>query len=100
MYLRLWEIIVNRLNLRGAAFDFRDIDVTMQRNLPTDRDKSIDRAVKMKNSGLFADETCVAESQVEVDPADERKKLEAQEAAEYERMKARSMEAVTDDDGA
>lgn len=100
MYLRLWEIIVNRLNLRGAAFDFRDIDVTMQRNLPTDRDKSIDRAVKMKNSGLFADETCVAESQVEVDPADERKKLEVQEAAEYERMKARSMEAVTDDDGA
>jgi len=100
MYLRLWEIIVNRLNLRGASFDFRDIDVVMQRNLPTDRDKSIDRAVKMKNSGLFADETCVAESQVEVDPSDERKKLEEQESAEYERMKARSAEAVMDDDGA
>lgn len=90
-YLRLWEIITNRLNLKGAAYDFRDIDITMQRNLPTDRDKSVDRAVKMKNSGLFSDETCLSESQIEVDPADELKKVAAQEEAEYELMASRGM---------
>lgn len=91
-YLRLWEIITNRLNLKGAAFDFRDIDIIMQRNLPTDRDKSVDRAIKMKNSGLFSDETCLSESQVEVDPADELQKVAAQEETEYQLMKSRNVD--------
>lgn len=97
-YLRMWEIITNRLNLKGGSFDFRDIDITMQRNLPTDRDKSVDRAVKMKNSGLFSDETCLAESQIEVDPADEIKKVAAQEQAEYELMMSRSAITEGEDD--
>lgn len=91
-YLRLWEIITNRLNLKGAAYDFRDIDIIMQRNLPTDRDKSVDRAIKMKNSGLFSDETCLSESQVEVDPADELQKVAAQEETEYQLMKSRNVD--------
>lgn len=90
-YLRLWEIITGRLNLYGASFDWRDIDIKMNRNLPTDRDKSIDRAAKMKNSGLFADETCIAESQIEVDPADEIAKVEAQEEVEYQKMASRGL---------
>ena len=97
-YLRLWEIITNRLNLKGDAYDFRDIDITMQRNLPTDRDKSVDRAIKMKNSGLFSDETCLSESQIEVDPADELRKVSAQEQAEYELMASRGMNQENDND--
>lgn len=96
-YLRLWEIITGRLNLRGASFDWRDIDIGMTRNLPTDRDKSIDRAVKMKNSGLFSDETCITESQVEVDPADEIAKVEAQDEAEYQKMASRGLTEGFDD---
>ena len=33
----------------------------MQRNIPTDKDKSINRAATMKTSGLFSDETCISE---------------------------------------
>lgn len=90
-YLRLWEIITNRWNTREGGYDFRDIDIVMQRNLPTDRDKSIDRAVKMHNSGLFSAETCIAESQVEVDPVDEITKVKQEEEAEYELMASRGM---------
>lgn len=91
-YLRMWELICGRLNLRGASYDFRDIDIVLNRNVPTDRDKSIDRAVKMNNSGLFSAETCITESGVEVDPAEEIKKAAAEEEAEYELMMSRTGE--------
>lgn len=89
-YLRLWEVITNRLNLKGGNYDFRDIDIIMQRNIPTDKDKSIARAAMMKSSGLFSDETCINESQVEVDAADEIERRNAEETAEYEKFTARN----------
>lgn len=85
-YLRLWELIAGRLNLKGDSFDFRDVQITMQRNVPTDKDKSIDRAVKMKNSGLFSAETCIGESTVEVDAAEELSKVAAEEQADYDKL--------------
>ena len=90
-FLRLWELICGRINLKSNTnFDFRDIVITMQRNIPTDKDKSIDRAVKMKNSGLFSSETCINESTVEVDAAEELEKVAAEEQADYDRTLERA----------
>lgn len=86
-YLRLWELITSRLNLKGAAFDFRDIDIRFNRNVPTDKDKSIARAVQMKSSGLYSDETCINESHVEVDAEEELARRDAEEDSDYERLK-------------
>lgn len=94
-YLRLWEIITSRLNekrgLRGLEpFDFRDIDIVMQRNIPTDKDKSIARAVQMKQSGLFSDETCINESQVEIDAKEEIARRDTEEQEDYEKIRERN----------
>lgn len=89
-YLRLWEIITNRLNLKGESFDFRDIDILMQRNIPTDKDKSIDRAARMKSSGIFSDETCINESQVEVDPREEATRIEMEQEEDFKKMQERA----------
>lgn len=97
-YLRLWEIITNRLNekrsLKGKSnFDFRTIDIVMQRNLPTDKDKSISRAAQMKQSNLFSDETCINESQIEVDAKEEIERRKQEEQAVYEEIKIRNAES-------
>ena len=97
-YLALWELICGRLAKKGRKFDFRDIDVVMQRNIPTDKDKSINRAATMKTSGLFSDETCISESQVEVDPAEEIAKRDAEAAANYELAVERAKELGNEDD--
>ena len=89
-YLRLWEMITARLNLKGADFDFRDIDIRITRNVPTDKDKSIARAVQMKSSGLYSDETCINESQVEVDAREELARRDAEEASDYARIRKRA----------
>ena len=70
----------------------------MQRNIPTDKDKSINRAATMKTSGLFSDETCISESQVEVDPAEEIAKRDAEAAANYELAVERAKELGNEDD--
>ncbi|PWL41396.1 MAG: hypothetical protein DBY45_10305 [Clostridiales bacterium] len=101
-YLRLWEIITNRLNLKGANFDFRDINIVMQRNIPTDKDKSISRAATMKSSGLFSDLTCINESQVEVDAQEELERRDQETEKDYETMLKRNHQnpqEESDDDG-
>ena len=91
-YLRLWEIITNRLNLKGEKFDFRDINIVMQRNIPTDKDKSIARAANMKSSGLFSDLTCINESQVEVDAQEELERRDQETERDYEMMLKRNQQ--------
>jgi Phage portal protein, SPP1 Gp6-like. len=97
-YLRLWELIVNRLNLKAGTekYDFRDIDIIMQRNVPTDRDKSIERAAKMKSSGLFSDETSINESGIEVDAKTEIDRRVYEENEQYETVSARMTEQSDD----
>lgn len=89
-YLRLWEIITSRLNLKGGGFDFRDIDIVMQRNLPTDKDKSLARASQAYQAGLISQETAINESQIEVDPVEEIKRIQAEGDAAYQKAVERS----------
>lgn len=92
-YLRLWEIVTNRLNLKGADFDFRDIEIVMQRNIPTDRDKSIDRAIRLKTSGLSSHQTALDESSLEVDAVEEIERIDAEQDRDFERIQQRNRES-------
>lgn len=82
-YLRLWEIITNRLNLIDKRYNFRDIQITLQRNIPTDKDKSIARGISLFKSGAVSQETAINEMQIEVDAKDEIKRVKAEKDAEY-----------------
>lgn len=90
-YLRLWEIITNRLNLKGANYDFRTIDITFNRNIPTDKDKSIARAVSAKNGGLVSTETAIILSDIEVDPKRELERIEQEADSDYEKLQVRGL---------
>ena len=57
-YLRRWELIFNRLNLKnGTDFDFRDIEVELPKNLPANDDELITSMLKLK--GTISDQTIV-----------------------------------------
>ena len=81
--LRLWEIITNRLNLKGENFDFRDINITLQRNIPTDKDKSLERALNAYKGNLISQETALNESQLEVDAKEEMERLRRETEEDY-----------------
>lgn len=99
--LRLWELISSRLNLSGEKFDFRDVVITLQRNVPTDKDKSLNRAISAYSSGLVSQETALNESQIEVNARDEIERQKAEENEDYSAMKKRndSFDNSEDDSG-
>ena len=94
--LRLWELITGRLNLKGENFDFRDIDIKLQRNIPTDRDKSLSRAIDAYRGGLISQETAINESQIEVDAKDEMERQKTEQEEDFETMKKRNEELRTE----
>jgi SPP1 family phage portal protein len=57
-YLRRWELVFDRINLKkNTDYDFRDIQVKLYRNLPTDKYTETDSALKLR--GLVSDETVI-----------------------------------------
>lgn len=97
--LRLWEIITSRLNFKGAQFDFRDIQIQLQRNIPTDKDKSIDRAVRAYSGGLVSQETAINMSGLDVDAKEEMERQEAEQEADYQKSMKRQQENPDNDQG-
>ena len=89
-FLRLWEIITNRLNIKGGNFDFRDIDIVMARNIPTDKDKSLERALRAYQGGLLGQEDALNESQLDIDAKDAMRRQQAEEDEDYMRTYARN----------
>jgi hypothetical protein len=80
---RLWEIVTNRINLKNdTAYDFRNIDIKFQRNIPTDKDKDIERAVKARTAGIASLETAITMSGVEVDAEAEAARIRADKSDE------------------
>lgn len=56
--LRRWEIILNKFNKeKGKQYDFRDIEIELQRNIPTDTNSATDIALKLR--GLLSDKTVI-----------------------------------------
>lgn len=90
--LRLWEVITNRLNLKGAQFDFRDIQIKLQRNIPTDVDKSLSRATSAYGSGLVSQETAINIAALDLDAQEEMERQKAEQDADYQESLKRAKE--------
>lgn len=57
--IRRWEIILNKFNKdKGKHYDFRDIEIKLQRNIPSDETSKTTNAMKLR--GLLSDETVIS----------------------------------------
>ena len=87
-YLRRWELIFNRINLKkGTKFDFRDIVIDIPKNLPSNNDELIDSMLKLKE--LISEQTIVEKLGYNYLSEKEKKDLEAEDSItkNIERMK-------------
>lgn len=75
--LRRWEIILNKFNKeKGKKYDFRDIEITLQRNVPTD--KNTETNIWMKLRSILPDETIISNLPFDLDPQSELEKMKKQ----------------------
>ena len=83
-YLRRWELIFNRINLRkNTKYDFRDVNVVLEKNMPTNTSEIIGNWLKLR--GLISDETIIERLPLDLDPISEKNKMEEQTNEEMER---------------
>lgn len=82
--LRRWEIILNKFNKeKGKYYDFRDIEITLQRNVPTDKGTETDRWLKLR--GLLSDETLISNLPDDLDAQSELDKMDKQNEVNMEK---------------
>ena len=82
--LRRWEIIIDRINKRKhKSYDFRNIKIDLQRNLPTDKDTETARALKLR--GLLSDASIIGMLPDDLDSNSELEKVEKQNQANMEK---------------
>lgn len=77
--LRRWELIFNKFNKdKGKDYDFRNVEVTLQRNMPSDSSSETIRALSLRD--LLSDETVIGMLPDDLDPKNEiaKKKAESQ----------------------
>ena len=56
--LRMWRMITDRINIKKSKqYDFRDIEVILTRNLPTDTESVVNAWLKLR--GLLSDKTVI-----------------------------------------
>ena len=76
--MRRWELIFGRINLKkNTKYDFRDVQVKLYRNLPTDKYTETDSALKLQ--GLLSDERVISMLPQELDPISELQKKSNQD---------------------
>ncbi len=79
-YLRRWELILNKINKeKNKKYDFRDIEVKLLRNLPSDTKSETDRALALRD--ILSDESVIAMLPDDLDPINEinKKKQESKD---------------------
>lgn len=76
-YKRRWELVFNRYNLKGQKFDFRDIKITLNKNLPNNINEVIDMYMKLR--GLISDDTIIERLPLDLDANSEDAKVQEQE---------------------
>ena len=82
-YKRRWELIFGRKNIKGAKFDFRDIKITLNKNLPANENEVIDMYMKLR--GLISDETIIERLPLDLDANSESTKVEEQEQEDLDK---------------
>ena len=56
--LRMWRMITDRINIKKSKqYDFRDIEIILTRNLPTDTESVVNAWLKLR--GLLSDKTVI-----------------------------------------
>ena len=74
---RRWRIILDKFNKeKGKSYDFRDIEIKLNRNLPSDRATDITNALKVR--GLLPDETIINLLNMDLDASNELAKMDKQ----------------------
>lgn len=74
---RRWRIILEKFNKeKGKSYDFRDIEVKLNRNLPSDKATDIANALKVR--GLLPDETVINLLNLDLDATSELAKMDLQ----------------------
>ena len=79
--LAMWENITDRINLKkNTNYDFREIQIDLERNLPTDKDSMVEMALKLRE--VLSDETVLGMLPFDIDVESElaKKEEEAQES--------------------
>lgn len=74
---RRWRIILEKFNKeKGKTYDFRDIEIKLNRNLPSDKATDITNAMKVR--GLLPDETVINLLNLDLDATSELTKMDLQ----------------------
>lgn len=82
--LRRWEVILNKFNKeKWKHYDFRDIEVKLQRNIPSDRATDITNALKVR--GLLCDESVINLLNMDLDAQSELSKMDLQNQENIEK---------------
>lgn len=82
--LRMWEMITNRINLKkNKEYDFRDIEVILVRNLPTDTESVVNAWLKLR--GLLSDKTVIEHLPYDLDSEAELAEMDMQNEANIEK---------------
>lgn len=79
-YKRRWELVFDRLNLKGTQYDFRDITITLNKNLPANENEVVDMYMKLR--GLISDETIIDRLPLNLDSKSEEGKMDEQNEKE------------------
>lgn len=93
-YKRRWELIFGRINLKGNDYDFRDIKISLNKNLPANENEVVDMYMKLR--GLISDETIIERLPLNFDSKSEEGKMEEQDEKELnnEVEKAKAFNSV------
>ena len=82
-FLRRWETIIDRINkMKNKHYDFRNIKIDLQRNLPTDKQTETNRALQLR--GLLSDESIIDMLPDDLDAISELEKVNKQNAENIE----------------
>ena len=99
--LRRWELIFSKFNQdKGKEYDFRNVEITLQRNMPSDSSSETSRALSLRD--LLSDETIIGMLPDDLDPKNEiaKKQTESEDnmLKNIERMKAFKEQGANIDD--
>jgi len=76
---RRWELIFNKINKdKNKDYDFRNVQISLQRNMPSDKSSETSRAMSLRD--LLSDETIIGMLPDDLDPKNEiaKKKTESE----------------------
>lgn len=96
-YKRRWELVFDRINLTSKSkYDFRDVNITLNKNLPANENEVVDMYMKLR--GLISDETIISRLPLNLDATSEEEKMQQQDENELNKEVAKA-EAFNKVDG-